>query len=537
MVRRKKFWIGLFLFFMVFKSGITQVNLTNSNLPIVCIYTYGQPIIPDSNIICDLGIIYNGPGEINNITDPFNNYDGEISIRQRGSSSLYYPKRSYTFETRNSEGMPLNVSLIDLPEENDWVLYGPFPDKSLMRDVLIYELARRMGWYAPRTRFCEVIMDNEYAGVYVLIEKIKRDENRVDIAKLTPSDTTGGELTGGYLIQIDRWQGAGWHSSFNWNIYFEYVYPDDDDITPEQECYIQNFIYHFEDSLYNLTALSNSTLIHFVDFDSFVDYIILNEFSKNADAYRLSTYLYKDKDSIDGRLKMGPVWDYNFALGNYCDYFGYQTENFIYDDTTFWEQAPFWFRKLMTFEIFQNKAHCRWDDLRINVLHENAITSIIDSCYSFLYEAQQRNFEKWDILGIPVWPNYYFGDTYEEEIEILKNWIFERLTWLDNNLPGSCITTQETGVNMKNTHRFKISPNPISSYICIEYYLQKSASIQLLIYNEYGKAILIKTKEIQNAGHQKQIINTQNLNPGVYILKMQIDEKLADAQVFVKIKD
>ena len=533
---RVYFWIGLSLLLLLNKPVISQVNLTTTNLPIVYIFTNGQPIIIDTSIVCDMGIIYNGEGETNHITDPFNNYDGKISIRKRGSTSLCYPKNSYRFETQDSEGQNINVSLMDLPEENDWILYGPFGDKSLMRNVLIYELARKMGWYAPRTRFCELILDNEYWGVYVLIEKIKRDNNRVDISKLTSEDTTGGEITGGYLLQIDRWEGAGWHSGYNWNIYFEYIYPDDDEIVPEQESYIQNFIYQFEDSLFNLTTFNNSTMVNTVDFDSFVDYIILNELSKNADAYRLSTYLHKDKDSVDGRLKMGPIWDYNLAFGNYCDFFAYRTENFIYSDTVFWNAAPFWFRKLMSFELFQDKVRCRWDELRTNILHENTIESIIDSSYNFLYEAQQRNFEKWDILGFPVWPNYYYGDTYEEEIEILKDWTFERIIWLDENIPGYCFTTTFVDENIQNNINLNISPNPISSIARVDYNLKEAVRVQLHIYDIYGRLIAINHFN-NSAGLNKHTINTEHLGPGLYLFSLEIDGKSVSVKSAVKIKN
>lgn len=530
------FWIGLSLLFLLNKLVISQVNLTSTNLPIVCIFTYGQPILIDTSIVCDMGIIYNGEGEINQTSDPFNNYDGKISINIKGSTSLCYPKNSYRIETQDSEGQNLNVSLMDLPEENDWILYGPFGDKSLMRNVLIYELAREMGWYAPRTRFCELILDNEYWGVYVLIEKIKRDNNRVDISKLTPEDTTSSEITGGYLLQIDRWEGAGWHSTHNWNIYFEYTYPDDDEIVPEQEIYIQNFIHQFEDSLFNLTTFNNSTMVNTVDFDSFVDYIILNELSKNADAYRLSTYLYKDNDSVDGRLKMGPIWDYNLAFGNFCDFFAYQTDNFIYSDTVFWDYAPFWFRKLMSFEMFQNKVRCRWNELRTDILHENAIESIIDSCYSFLFDAQQRNFDKWDILGYPVWPNYYYGETYEEEIEILKDWTFERLIWLDDNIPGICQTTHFFGEYFQDKVNYNISPNPVSSVATIEYYLNKACRVQIFIFDIYGRLIAIDHFD-NFAGINKQTINTETLTPGMYLFSLEIDGVSVGIKTVVKIKD
>lgn len=525
-----------FLLLMAWVKGANgQVVLTSSNLPIVCIYTYGQPIIPDTGIVCDMGIIYNGPGEINHITDPFNNYDGKISICKRGNTSIFYPKNSYRFETQDDEGQNLDVSLIDLPEENDWVLYGPYPDKSLMRDVLIYELARRMGWYAPRTKFCEVLLDNGYIGVYVLIEKIKRDNDRIDISKLTPDDTAGVELTGGYIIQIDHWQGAGWHSTFNWNVYFEYIYPDDDEIAPTQESYIQDFVFNFENSLYNLTNITDTTLANMVDFNSFADYVILNEFSKNADAYRLSTYFYKDNDCVDGRLKMGPIWDYNLAFGNYCSYFAYLTENFIYSDTTFWNYSPFWFRKMMSLEHFQNTLHCRWNGLRTGILSEESIEAVIDSCYNFLSEAQVRNFEQWDILGIPVWPNYYYGDTYEEEITLLKDWINGRLSWLDDNLPGECFSTS-TGNNGLGhmPGEISINPNPFSGILQLEFYTDEYSDIEFQVIDLFGKTVFNNTCFGLEPGKHRQTINLEHLGKGMYLFALRINDGPAKIKRIIK---
>ena len=257
-------------------KGFSQDTLIHSMLPIVYISTGGQTINADSNIVADMGIIFNGLGEFNHVDDSLNNYDGKIAIRHRGNTSLSFPEKSYTIETQDTAGQNLNVGLIDLPEENDWVLYGPYSDKSLMRNTLMYELARRLGWYAPRTRYCEVILDGVYQGVYVFTEKIKRDNDRLDIATITQIDTTGDELTGGYIILLDRYDGEGWHSLINNKIYFEYYEPDDGDILPVQKAYIRNFINTFEAILDTMTRSNSSLLDTIIDFSSFCDHIILN---------------------------------------------------------------------------------------------------------------------------------------------------------------------------------------------------------------------------------------------------------------------
>ena len=133
-----------------------------------------QQIVDEPKVPARMGLIDNGEGVRNNLSDPFNAYDGAIGIELRGSSSMFFPKKSYTVETRDDQGKDRDVELLGLPEEEDWVLHGPYSDKSLMRNVLTYELARRLGSYASRTRFVEVVLNGGYVGVYVLMEKIKR---------------------------------------------------------------------------------------------------------------------------------------------------------------------------------------------------------------------------------------------------------------------------------------------------------------------------------------------------------------------------
>src|SRR5688572_1076543 len=165
---------------LMFFTGIPfmvqgQESFTSSNLPIVVINTNGQTIVDDPKIVADMGIIHNAPGVRNHITDPFNNYNGKIGIEIRGSSSQMFPKKQYGIELADVNGDGVEASLLDLPAEEDWILFAPYNDKSLMRDVLAYKLGRDQGRYAPRTKYCELVLNGEYMGIYVLIEKIKRD--------------------------------------------------------------------------------------------------------------------------------------------------------------------------------------------------------------------------------------------------------------------------------------------------------------------------------------------------------------------------
>lgn len=426
---------------------VPPLIFTSSNLPIVVINTNGQAIQDDPRIVCDMGIINNGFGLVNLITDSFNNYNGKISIEYRGSSSQWFPKKAYALETQDSIGNNNNVSILDMPVENDWILYAPYTDKSLMRNFLTFDLGRKMGNYSPRTVYCELVINGDYKGVYIMMEKIKRDNDRVDIARLDVDDLAGDSLTGGYIIKIDKYTGTGgvdWLSDFpdigGGPMEIQYHYPEASVMQPQQMDYIENFVDSFEYALAGANFTDSlEGYSKYIDVNSFIDLYIINELSRNIDGYRLSTYMYKDRDDNGGKLTMGPFWDYNLAYGNadYCD--GWNTSG--------WEQDggcvdvgnnPFWFDRLLDDTTYQNKLKCRWEYLRENSFHQDSLFNFIDSVALYLDESQQRNFQKWDILGNYVWPNYYVGATYQDELNFLKDWVGDRLVWIDNNLPGYC---------------------------------------------------------------------------------------------------
>ena len=165
--------------------------------------TYGEEIPDEYKIVAHMGIIDNGTN-MNYYDDPFNGYDGQISIETRGSTSQSFPKKQYALETQDSDGENLNVPILGMPSENDWILHAPYSDKSLLRNFLSYELYGEMGWYSTRTRFCEVVINGDYKGLYLFMEKIKRDNNRVDISTLNPDEILDDDLTGGYILKIDK---------------------------------------------------------------------------------------------------------------------------------------------------------------------------------------------------------------------------------------------------------------------------------------------------------------------------------------------
>ena len=230
-------------------------SLLTSDLPIVLIDTYGQEIPDDPKITAFMGIIDHGPGMRNAVTDSANIYRGYIGIEVRGFTSQLFPKLQYGLELRDSTGASVSVGLLGMSSDADWVLSAGYNDKSLMRNDLAYALARHSGRYASQGRFCEVVLNGQYWGVYVLFEKLKRDKNRINVTKMATTDISGDKVTGGYIVEIDRTTldpSEYWESphlpptSETDSITYQFVYPKAADLVPGQRSYIQSFISTFE---------------------------------------------------------------------------------------------------------------------------------------------------------------------------------------------------------------------------------------------------------------------------------------------------
>ncbi len=522
----------LFLFIVQFAGKLYAQTFTSSNLPIAIIQTNGQTIPDEPGITADMGIIFNGVGQLNYLSDPVNDYNGKIFIELRGSSSQGFPKKSYGFETRDILGNNNNVELIGMPAENDWILYGPYSDKTLMRNVLTYKLGRDLGHYAPRTRLCELLLDGEYMGLYVLMEKIKRDDNRVDIAKLNPTDTAGDQLTGGYIVKIDKYTagGAGWTSPYTpyagaWQTTsFQFHHPDENDLVATQTSYIENYITEFETALRS-PAYQNPQIGYrkYINVQSFIDYLLINELTRNVDGYRLSTFLYKDRDSIDSQIHMGPLWDFNLGLGNanYCE--GGQTDGFAFNFNNVCggdnNQIPFWWDRLMQDTMFTGELKCRWEQLRENKLHADTIVNYMYALADTIEEAQQRNFTRWPVLGTYIWPNTFIGNTYAEELNYLRLWTMERLSWLDNNLPGTC-HLPPLDVLAFTAPMISVFPNPAEDYVIVKLEGQKESISKVELLNLLGEPIDVAIDNLSTT-ELKISLTGSELGAGIYLIKVQ----------------
>lgn len=394
-------------------------GFSSSNLPLLIVNTNNQTIQDEPKTPGYIQIIANPGNQRNYLADTAILPRIRMGIELRGSSSQSFPKKSYGLEIRDLAGEDSSIALLGMPAESDWVLSASYSDKSFMRNALAYQMARNLGRYAPRTRYAELIVNNEYQGIYVITEKIKRDANRVNISRLRNTDTAGINLTGGYIIKIDKTTGTdteGFESSFlpqsNGNgqkINFLYDYPDAADLHPKQKAYIKSYVDSFETAL-NSPNFTNpiSGYRKFIETGSFLDMFLVNEFSKNVDGYRISTFLTKPKISQGGgKLMAGPVWDYDLAWRNadYCN--GESSSGWAYnfpwicpDDGM---QPPTWWARFRTDPAFQNELRCRWDFLINQAFSPAKQNQWIDSVANLLQEAQQRNFEYWPILGTYVY--------------------------------------------------------------------------------------------------------------------------------------
>lgn len=499
-------------FLLVILSGAAQLKTT---LPIVVINTNGNQIVDEPKVMADMKIIHKGNEQENVETDTPNIYNGKIGIEYRGSTSQSFPKKPFGFETWNAQGEDLKVSWFGWPEESDWILFASYNEKSLMHNVLSMRLAREIGLYASRTQYVEVVLNGSYQGVYILMEKVKRDKGRVDISKLTTSDISGDDLTGGYIIKIDKSTGnniGSWRSTHalpsGKTQQLEYFYEYPNDIVSEQKNYIRNYVTNFETAVKSSDFADPTTGYRkYIDTKSFIQVFLINEIARNIDGYRISTFMYKDKDSKGGKLKMGPPWDYDISYGNanYCqgsrfDLFAYKFNAICPDD--YW-LVPFWWDKFMQDPGFLSEVRDMYQKERKDGAFTDAnLTKIIDELTKELQVPQTRNFQKWQILGTYVWPQPEpIARTWQDEVNELRTWLSARMKWLDGNMPGVYV-----GNEVIPELSVTAFPNPFIDVVNVALDAQKPTKATLIMYDANGREHIRQTNDLQTG---KNIINLQ----------------------------
>ena len=421
-----------------------------SNLPIVIIDTAGKWIDDEPKIPARMKIIYDKSGGRNTLNSQHIDFKGKIGIELRGKTSLWFPKRQYGVETQDDAGNDKDVSLLQLPAESDWVLNGPYSDKTLMRNYLAYAFSNRIGRYASRTKFVEMFLNESgdttigkkhYVGVYLLIEKIKRGKDRVDIKSLKSAD-----ITGGYILKIDKMDQYETYFSTRYGTRLFHVYPKGYKMSATQKAWIQNYMNEFEAVLAGKDFKDPERgYAKYIDTDAFIDHFIINELFRNIDGFRNSTYMYKDRG---GKLTMGPVWDFNLSMGNSSFNAGWKTDGWL----IYTNPVPFWWDRLLQDKNFTRKLAKRWKVLRKDILTTSKLLNEIDQTAEYLSEAQKRNFQRWPVLGRRIFGNPTWGPpTYQQEVKQMKTWLQARLKWIDTHIesPRSSIFNTQRRVRFQ----------------------------------------------------------------------------------------
>ena len=436
-----------------------SVSLTSTNLPIVWIEVDGQYIDRDERITARMKVIHNGDGLLNyadTVIHPGQHidYEGYIALRYRGNSSFSISdKKPYSFRPLDKPledgGEKQKVKILGMGKDNNWALLAPYADKSMIRDMLAFEISRPWMEYVPQGRYCEMYLDGVYYGVYILTEVVSKGKHRLN---LSDPGETDDELTGGYIMEVDRNDekvytskrhpvdstGKQYTSKY---IRFQYKSPEYEDMTTSQIAYIKSRIDQMETALWNYTPPGESTYGQYIDIDNFVDYQLAQELGHNVDGYRLSGKFFKRRDSEDPRFKM-VLWDMNLAYGNADYYKGWRTDTWIYkNNNTLNNQSdsqliPFWWYKLNTDPHYTARLKARWAQYRRSNLRDDRVMALVDSLALVLTKngAVTRNSQAWPRWGQYVWPNYYVADSFVDEIDWLKQWLHDRIAWMDQRL-------------------------------------------------------------------------------------------------------
>ena len=383
----------------------------------------------EETILSKLSVIDN-VGE-NNHTEDASSVSSDIRIRIRGNSSRHFEKKGYIIKMITSGGLNNPQSLIGMDAHHEWALHGPYLDKTLIRNYICYNLAGDIMGYAPNVRFCELILNGEYRGLYLLTETITAGKMG---ARLELSVNKKDNSFSGYLLRLDRGSNTELKNINNFTSYtyktdskVNIVYPGNANLTPFLASGICEDFSDFEKALYSYDYDSEDFgYENYIDVNSFIDYFLINEFTSNYDAGSKSTYMYK---GIDGKLHMC-VWDFNNAFDNY------QENETSY--RIFYLQDVLWYDMLFKDEEFVEKVISRYYELEKQYLNEEYINSYIDSVIEYLGPAIDRNFEKWGHTFLPEWDRLFDFHrnlhSYDEAVSQLKGYIKNRCEWMNENI-------------------------------------------------------------------------------------------------------
>ncbi|WP_437969021.1 CotH kinase family protein [Sorangium sp. So ce260] len=431
-----------------------------SDVPIVIVDGYGKGKPTDKEVYFDAAVM---------IWEPV---DGVASIASlptmamragyhvRGQSSRSFPQTPYKLELWDNRNKDLDYAVLGMPADSDWALIPPYYDRTLIRNPFTYALGREMGLQAPRNEFAEVYLNYEahaigeadYQGIYWVSETIKNNKVRTDLKQLEEEDRELPDISGGYIFKFDQaaaeepkltctgsdplpgfggFGGGGRPVGTCW-VDLEVVDPDP--LNEEQATWLTQYIQQFHDSLHQ-TPIGDYAA--YIDLPSFIDYLIINELTLNVDAYVRSAYYYKDRDE---KLKAGPLWDYNFALGGV----GAQSATPQSASDTGWRfsgrrNVNNWYQKLTGDPAFMAQVRTRYAELRETLLSEAAIEERMVTLSAPLGRAVVRDYARWPVSSIITSSTGFLGGptepTWEGQLQVMHDFLLARLAWMDANLP------------------------------------------------------------------------------------------------------
>ena len=513
-----------------------------SNLPIVVINSGAGVINGTTDVLSDFKIYYH-PDNSRNYTSNTPYFNGKAAIGIRGNYSASLPQKPYSVEIQDGGGVAYDTSFFGMPSESDWILLANYNDKTFLRNSLTYDLFGKMGHYSVRTIHVDVMVNGEYQGIYVFMEKIKRNSGRVDVAKLTPTEISGVDVTGGYITKIDYWDATNsWQLPFSppanpgADVHMVYYYPKPELIVPQQKTYIQSVWSGFETALYSPTFADPLTGYRsFISETSWVDYLIIGELTRNVDSYKKSRFFYKEKDNISGALgqiKAGPVWDFDWSLKAYNS--SDDMSDWSYDNVTGQDvNPPGYYIRLMEDPWFQDKFKCRYSDFRRNILDTVYLFNYIDSMSNVLNESQAWHYEVWGHLTLsntsPEWTPTSFPDAMAK----LKDFYRKRTNWIDANIPGTltgCSFASMNEIELPNILR--AHPNPSNDLVNI--HILSNPSLQYLsIYDANGSIVMQKEIPVNQYTTLLEI-ETASWSNGIYILALQGETGLLQQKLVVQ---
>lgn len=385
----------------------------------------GGPTIHGDISVIDHEDRVNRPGDKPEISS-------DMQIRIRGNSSRNFEKKNYYIKLETKDGENRQEPLLGMDAHHEWALHGPYLDKSLLRNYMWYNIAGEIMDYSPNVRFCEVMINGEYKGLYVLTETITagKDGSRLPITVNRKRDTFSG-----YLLRLDR--GADEESTINSFTGYTYKrkhsleikYPGEANVTPAMKESIRQDFSKFEKALYSYDFDSEEYgYKKYIDTQSFVDYLLINEFTSNYDAGWLSTYMYK---GINGKYRMC-IWDFNSA----CDNYQHDSQQTLSQHYEF--QNVLWYNMLLKDEEFVERLIDRYRELRETYFSKEYLEQYIDDVIAYLGPAIDRNYGVWghtfekeyDMLK----PESRNPRNYKQTITDMKVYLDKRELWMDKNI-------------------------------------------------------------------------------------------------------